>query len=209
MATANQVIECFLSGKRKSSANTQTDGTTLYLFNNTIAQHREDGLYISNAGWFSKTTKERLNLLPNVSIRQVKGEWLLNGEQWDGNWIRVTEAAPPEVDTSKPSKSFITATKYVKTDGWRGYEEPIYAIAGANDTGGWSDSPCPSEVATRELNGLREALKGIPIKEVVCETSNVFCVHRYLIVPPSHIDNARAQVKDYLDINETRLLYAV
>lgn len=46
-------------------------------------------LSIRNAGWFSSTTKERLNGLPNVSIQQKKGIWYLNGKQWDGTEIEI------------------------------------------------------------------------------------------------------------------------
>jgi hypothetical protein len=61
----------------------------LFLHGNKIAEKRSDGLYVSNAGWQSNTTKERLNALPNVSIQQKKGIWHLNGEMWAGNWIKV------------------------------------------------------------------------------------------------------------------------
>jgi hypothetical protein len=64
------------------------EGTIYYLklFGNKIAAIESDGrLWISNAGWDTKTTKERLNGLPGVSIQQKKGEWYLNGNQWDGN----------------------------------------------------------------------------------------------------------------------------
>lgn len=46
-------------------------------------------IMVSNAGWFSNTTKERLNGIPGVSICQKKGVWFLNGEEWDGSWITV------------------------------------------------------------------------------------------------------------------------
>ena len=35
-------------------------------------------------------------------------------------------------------------TKIVRIDGWRSRLEPINAICGVNDTGSYSDSPCPS-----------------------------------------------------------------
>ena len=41
-------------------------------------------IHIQNCGWFTNTTKERLNALPNVSIQQKKGVWYLNGEKWNG-----------------------------------------------------------------------------------------------------------------------------
>ena len=47
-------------------------------------------------------------------------------------------------------------TRWVSTDGWRGYYEPINAVAGANNTGSWDDSPCPSHVCESEINGFRK-----------------------------------------------------
>ena len=47
--------------------------TGLYLHNNLIAikYHVEPKeILIQNCGWFSNTTKERLNALPNVEIKQ-------------------------------------------------------------------------------------------------------------------------------------------
>jgi len=35
------------------------------------------------------TTKERLNGLPNVHIKQIKGKWFLNDVEWDGKLIDV------------------------------------------------------------------------------------------------------------------------
>jgi hypothetical protein len=46
-------------------------------------------LSISNAGWASNTTKERLNGLPNVRIHQKNWNWFLNGVEWNGEWTRV------------------------------------------------------------------------------------------------------------------------
>lgn len=66
--------------------------TILKLHNNAIAYLYNDPqktLSITNCGWLSKTTKERLNALPNVSIQQKKGIWFLNGLQWDGNLIDI------------------------------------------------------------------------------------------------------------------------
>lgn len=64
----------------------------LYLHNNLIAAHSPDNpgkIQISNAGWPSNTTKERLNGLPNVSIVQKNYVWYLNGVEWDGDWVTV------------------------------------------------------------------------------------------------------------------------
>lgn len=44
---------------------------------------------ITNAGWRSNTTKERLNGLPNVKINQSKGDSYLNGKEWNGEWVQI------------------------------------------------------------------------------------------------------------------------
>lgn len=84
-----QIVSAFLAGQPLKVDNSTTDGKSLFLFGNKIAEHREDGLYITNAGWETNTTKERLNALPGVSISQVKHVWYLNGKRWDGKWTKV------------------------------------------------------------------------------------------------------------------------
>lgn len=87
-------IACFLAGIKYNSSNTNvviSDETTkLQLFGHVIAEKTKDGkVFISNAGYATNTTKERLNGLPNVSISQKKGVWYLNGKEWDGKRIKV------------------------------------------------------------------------------------------------------------------------
>lgn len=62
------------------------------LFGNVIAvKDRKNGdVWITNAGWNTVTTKERLNGIDGVSINQVKGIWYLNGKQWGGEWTKVS-----------------------------------------------------------------------------------------------------------------------
>ena len=63
----------------------------MLLHNNCIATYDHDNkrLIISNCGWFSNTTKERLNALPNVNIIQKNYVWFLNGEEWNGEKIDI------------------------------------------------------------------------------------------------------------------------
>lgn len=82
-------IAAFMNRWTITVGNTHSDGTALYLHGNKIAEHRADGLYITDAGWSSKTTKERLNGLPGVSISQKNWQWFLNGVQWNGEWIKI------------------------------------------------------------------------------------------------------------------------
>lgn len=96
---------------------------------------------------------------------------------------------------------------WVSTDGWRGYEQPISAVCGANDTGGWSDSPCPTSRALAELAKAKSVLRkaGIPFRSTICRSSNVFCAHRYICVPEERIAEAKALIAPL--VAETRLLY--
>jgi len=85
-------IAAFIKGvpfKRDNTAvRTDHNGVYLALHGNIIAMSSDefDGWYISNAGWFTNTTKDRLNGLPGVSIVQKQGVWYLNGTVWDGSW---------------------------------------------------------------------------------------------------------------------------
>ena len=66
--------------------------TILKLFGNEIAYRYNDPertLSITNAGWKTATTKERLNGIEGVNIRQIKGKWYLNGKEWNGNLIDI------------------------------------------------------------------------------------------------------------------------
>jgi hypothetical protein len=80
-----------VAGKKfNNGKNTKVDSSGLYLFGNHIARDAGEGhVAISNRGWFTLTTKDRLNALPNVSISQKRGAWTLNGQPWDGEWVIV------------------------------------------------------------------------------------------------------------------------
>lgn len=89
-------IEKFLNAETFKVSNTEVEVlpnvTILKLFGNAIAYRYNDPektLSITNCGWKSNTTKERLNGLPNVSISQKSGKWFLNGAEWDGNLIDI------------------------------------------------------------------------------------------------------------------------
>ena len=90
-------INAFLNFKNFKRGNTEVKvcqtglGTqsTLYLHGNDIAIKNRTGVKIRNAGWFTNTTKERLNGLPCVNIVQKDFEWYLNGELWEGDLVLV------------------------------------------------------------------------------------------------------------------------
>lgn len=88
-AVTDKIVAAFGNRQKARQGNTHTDGKSYFLHNNEIAKWEDDGLWVTNAGWFSSTTKERLNGLPGVSVQQKAGQWYLNGKPWDGKWVNV------------------------------------------------------------------------------------------------------------------------
>ena len=90
-----EAVSAFLERKpfRKSNMSVEEIGGEwrLKLHGNSIANIDEIGvLSISNAGWASNTTKERLNGIPGVRIHQKNWTWYMNGVEWDGTWKRIS-----------------------------------------------------------------------------------------------------------------------
>jgi len=90
-----EAVSAFLERKpfRKSNMSVEVYGNEfrLKLHGNTIASIDELGvLSVSNAGWASNTTKERLNGIPGVRVNQKNWTWYLNGQEWDGSWKRIS-----------------------------------------------------------------------------------------------------------------------
>lgn len=98
---SKNIAACFLTDTKvnegNSSVSIEYDGsvgsvTYMKLHGNNIARKltgNKNMFEICNGGWFSNTTKERLNGLQNVSIQQKKGVWYLNGEVWNGGWTLI------------------------------------------------------------------------------------------------------------------------
>lgn len=94
-----QASEAFMNALNFKSGNTQVIvknwdkglAVGLYLHGNLIAERFTSAnvLKITNCDYFTNTTKERLNSLPNVSIQQKAGIWYLNGKEWNGELITV------------------------------------------------------------------------------------------------------------------------
>ena len=87
---SKEMADCFQKSIAKKKSNTQvTVGvyyTNLILFDNTIAtlDNSSREITISNCGYFTQTTKDRLNAIEGVSITQKRGVWHLNGQEWNG-----------------------------------------------------------------------------------------------------------------------------
>jgi len=91
-----QSIQAFYNDKpfnrQNMSVEVLPNVTVLKLHGNPIAYRYNDPqrtLSITNAGWDTVTTKERLNALNGVKIVQKDFEWYLNGVKWDGRLIDI------------------------------------------------------------------------------------------------------------------------
>lgn len=69
----------------------ESDKTKMVLHDNVIAIKENNILKITNCGYFTNVTKERLNGLPNVNIYQKNYNWYLNGYLWNGELAIVTK----------------------------------------------------------------------------------------------------------------------
>lgn len=160
--------------------NSETDGTGLWLFGNKIAEWREDGMWISNAGWKSKTTKERLNGLTGVSIVQRAGSWYINGNYWDGEWTSVNEnnGIRATVQTEAPQEDeFDTTSEWVKA---KGYNKPIYAVYRADSSG------------DAYLQGAKLTASNIKFRMVETDTAGEYKPNFFLVVMPEDIELAKS-----------------
>lgn len=80
-----EAVDAFMEGGSYKKSNMEVRNNCMYLHSNPIAWFDNNHqLWISNCGWQSNTTKERLNALPNVHIVQRNYRWYLNGVKWDG-----------------------------------------------------------------------------------------------------------------------------
>ena len=95
-----KIMSAFLRGQKASAARTNTDGNTVWLHGNKIAQRSEgDFVDFSLAGWPTVTTRDRINGLLQLSgsdyrVFQKNGtQFLTNGETvrelGDSEWVSV------------------------------------------------------------------------------------------------------------------------
>lgn len=162
-----RIVSAFLRDENLKIDNTRTNGRAIWLWENKIAEFREDGLWITNAGWPSTTTKERLNGIPDVSIVQKKGQWYLNGHAWDGSWVHVETfagAVVPEVEVE-----FDLSSTWVAEGG---YSRPNYAVWHSNDL----STLAPIEYGLIDM--------GVPFRRYESDTQGVWRPNYFVVVRP-------------------------
>ena len=89
-----EAVQNFYNDRKFNKSNmsveiTSEGFTLLKLHGNTIAGKDYDGTWITDAGWPTRTTFERLNGFDNIRVNTKKGQVYLNGEEWDGEKVYI------------------------------------------------------------------------------------------------------------------------
>ena len=176
-----QIVNAFQNSRSLTIGNSRTNGESLWLFGNKIAEIRRDGLWVSNGGWDSVTTKERLNGLSGVNVRQQRGVWLLNDRVWDGRWVNVDAWNDGiEYATSQSPLEVADEPEFDVTSEWmnEGYSRPLYSIY---------QTLVQSDVVPVEamLNG-----EGIPTRRMESDTDGVYRPNYFIVVRPQDVVRA-------------------
>jgi hypothetical protein len=167
-----QIVRAFRNGERKKIGNSRTDGRALYLHENKIAEFRNQELWITNAGWTSRTTKERLNGLPLVSIYQERGVWYLNGREWGGEWVQATYGLFRDGEEEE--------VEFDTTSEWTGkYSKPVHAVYHTHN---------PSEL--ERVEGLLRAAD-IPSRRMESDTAGEYKPNHFVVVLLADFERAK------------------
>jgi len=176
------IVQAFESRNSLRIDNSRTDGQSLWLFNNRIADWRSDGLWITNSGWTSATTKERLNGLTGVHIQQVRGNWFLNGRAWDGEWINVDawNGGITYVNEASPREAVVQEPEFDVTSEWmrEGYSRPVYSVY--------------HTLVESILEEVEQMLNGeeIPTRRMQSDTEGMYQPNYFIVVRPDDKEKA-------------------
>ena len=187
------IVRAFESRNSLRIDNSRTDGQSLWLFNNRIADWRSDGLWITNSGWKSKTTKERLNGLEEVHIQQVRGNWFLNGRAWDGEWINVDawNDGITYVNEASPREAIVQEPEFDVTSEWmpEGYSRPVYSIY--------------HTLVEEGLRAVEILLNqgGIPSRRMESDTEGMYKPNYFVVVRPEDVERGVNILSDYFTID--------
>jgi len=174
------IVNAFQNSRSLTIGNSRTNGESLWLFGNKIAEIRRDGLWITNAGWDSKTTKERLNGLSGVNIVQRRGVWLLNDRVWDGRWVNVDAWNDGITYVNDESPREENEQEFDVTSEWtnEGYSRPVYSIY--------------HTLVENDLVQVEQVLSeaGIPSRRMESDTEGVYRPNYFIVVRPENVVRA-------------------
>ncbi len=177
------IVNAFQNSRSLRIDNSRTDGQSLWLFDNKIAEIRRDGLWITNAGWDSRTTNERLNGLSGVHVRKQRGTLLLNDRVWDGRWVNVdawNEGGVHFQYTSLPEEN-VQEREFDITSEWMaefGYSKPLHSVF---------HTLVEANLVVVEQK-LSEA--GIPSRRMESDTEGMYCPNYFIVVYPEDVERA-------------------
>lgn len=93
----NEVVRAFINGQTKRVSNSETNGTSLYLWGNEIARKEDGQIKINLCGYNTVTTRERLNgvleyCIGKRALSTKQGTVLLNGKAIPSDeWVTIGE----------------------------------------------------------------------------------------------------------------------
>jgi hypothetical protein len=177
----SKIVDAFLQGRNLKIGNTRSFDGAIYLHRNKIAEYRANGLWISCAGWMSNTTKERLNGLPFVRINQQNFEWYLNGERWNGDWIRVSDytLSGSRILGPEPEPEFDLSSEWIAKGG---YSKPLYAV--------WhSNLPATLEPIEAGLDTM-----GVKHRRMESDTQGVYKPNYFIVVRPEDFNKVLTKI---------------
>lgn len=173
-----EIVDAFQNSRSLKIGNSRTNGESLWLFDNKIAEIRRDGLWICNGGWDSMTTKERLNGLSGVHVTSRRGVWLLNDRVWDGRWVNVdawNDGIVSVHEENVPEIEFDVTSEWMKNEG---YSRPVYAVY-------YTLVESKLEEVEQKLNG-----EGIPSKRMESDTTGIWRPNFFVVVRPEDVERA-------------------
>ena len=177
-----QIVNAFQNSRSLTIGNSRTNGESLWLFDNKIAEIRRDGLWVSNGGWDSKTTKDRLNGLSGVNVVHRRGVLLLYERLWDGRWVNLDawNDGIEYVDGSSVPEENEQEPEFDVTSEWtnEGYSRPVYSIY-------QTLVEVNLEPVEAMLNG-----EGIPTRRMESDTEGVYRPNYFVVVRPEDVVRA-------------------
>jgi len=180
---------------------------SFYLYHgNPIAMYDPyiERYFVSTFGWKDSVTTR-------AKIQSVLGkQYLAYKRDRKTHDITLSVGGEPLEDSKILFTHLLGADGVHVMDAWRAWKVPFTAVAGSNDTGTWSDSPCPSHSVNSELESIMSFLKKHGMRPYACyaQTSNVFCIARYVCVPLHSVLEARNILSEHEVNFREKYLYA-
>lgn len=170
------IVNAFEGRRALKIGNSRTDGTSLWLFDNKIAEWRNGELWITNAGWSSNTTKERLNGLTGVHIVQKNFQWYLNGWNWDGEWVCINNLT--RLAEQQNEVEFNTTMEWNSN-----HNKPVYSVYHTH--------------READLEAVELLLKNhdIPTRRMYSDTEGKYLPNHFIVVPVKKFGEAKSLIQ--------------